>query len=293
MGLMDTFVILIASPGATGLSHLADGIGRLTGGSCRWLAAGEACEFALPTIGLDLEQKVRAELSGLPIDIAVLPAARRRKRLLVADMDSTMIAQECIDELAACAGVSEHVSDITARAMRGELEFEASLRQRLSYLAGLDESALHRLVAAIRYTPGGRTLVRTMQAHGDYTVLVSGGFTYFSDAVATALGFDEHRANELLIENGKLTGLAREPILGRNAKLATLEELTRRLALERNDTLAVGDGANDIPMLEAAGLGVAFHAKPIVRERAAVRIDHADLTALLYLQGYSKDEFVN
>jgi phosphoserine phosphatase len=293
MGLMDTFVILIASPRTAGLAHLANKIGRLTGGSCRWLAADEACEFALRTTDSDLEQRIRAELSGRPIDIAVLPAAYRRKRLLVADMDSTMISQECIDELAARAGVSERVSAITARAMRGELEFEASLRERLSHLAGLDVSVVHDLVAAIRYTSGGRTLVRTMQAHSAYTALVSGGFTNFSAAVGAALGFDEHRANELLIEGGKLIGLAREPVLGRNAKLGTLKELTQRLGLEREETLAVGDGANDIAMLEAAGLGVAFHAKPVVRERAAVRIDHADLTALLYLQGYAKEEFVN
>jgi phosphoserine phosphatase len=203
-----------------------------------------------------------------------------------------MIAQECIDELAILAGVGPEVSAITARAMQGELEFETSLRERLSLMAGVELELIADLVAATRYTPGGRTLVQTMKAHGSYTALVSGGFTPFTGRVAAVLGFDEHRANELMAEAGKLTGRCREPILGRDAKIGALKELTRRLDLQPEQTLAVGDGANDIDMLEAAGLGVAFHAKPVLRERAAIRIDHADLTALLYIQGYAKAEFV-
>jgi phosphoserine phosphatase len=290
---MDTVIVLIASPGTSRFDSLAERIRRLTGAATiRWLAFGEACELLVNTTAPSLELELRALFSGLPVDVAIIPSSGRRKRLLIADMDSTMIAQECIDELAIIAGVGEHVSAITARAMRGELDFEASLRERLSHLAGLDWSIIDNLVAATRYTPGGRTLVRTMKAHGAFTVLVSGGFTSFTREVAAALGFDEHRANELIIEGGKLTGRAREPILGRNAKIAALKEHTRRLSLKPHESLAVGDGANDIDMLEAAGLGVAFHAKPVVREKAAVRIDHADLTALLFLQGYMKEEFV-
>jgi phosphoserine phosphatase len=293
---MDTVIVLIASPGTPGLDHIAERIMRTAGAATlRWLAVGEACEFPVDATGpsLQLELELRALLSGEPVDIAIMPSAGRRKRLLIADMDSTMIAQESIDELAIVAGVGEHVTAITARAMRGELDFEASLRERLSLMTGLDWSIIDNLVAATRYTPGGRTLVHTMKAHGAYTVLVSGGFTPFTRHVAATLGFDEHRANELIIEAGKLTGRAREPILGRNAKIAALKELTKRLTLKPDETLAVGDGANDIDMLEAAGVGVAFHAKPTVREKAAVRIDHADLTALLYLQGYTKTEFVS
>lgn len=291
---MDNVIVLIASPGSPGLDAVAGKIKHMTGAAAsRWLAAGEACEFPLETADPGLEQKVRARISGLPIDVAVIPSAARRKRLLVADMDSTIVAQECIDELATLAGAGELVSAITARTMLGELDFEASLRERLSLMAGLDLGVIDNLVAAIRYTPGARTLVRTMKAHGAYTALVSGGFTRFTGHVAAALGFDEHHANELLVERGKLTGRAREPILGSNAKIGALKELTNRLGLGPRQTLAIGDGANDIAMIEAAGLGVAFHAKPVVRERAAVRIDHADLTALLYLQGYSKAEFIN
>lgn len=290
---MDNVVVLIASPEVRGLPAIAEKVRRFVGASAlRWLAAEEACEMVTGAAAAGLELALREEFPGLPLDIAVMPAAGRRKRLLVADMDSTMIAQECIDELAILAGVGPQVSAITARAMQGELEFETSLRERLSLMAGLELELIADLVAAIRYTPGGRTLVRTMKAHGSYTALVSGGFTPFTGRVAAVLGFDEHRANELMAEAGKLTGRCREPVLGRDAKIGALKELTRRLDLQPEQTLAVGDGANDIDMLEAAGLGVAFHAKPVLRERAAIRIDHADLTALLYIQGYAKVEFV-
>jgi phosphoserine phosphatase len=237
-------------------------------------------------------KRLNDALADRPIDIAMLPARGRRKRLLIADMDSTMVAQECIDELATAAGVGEHVSAITGMAMRGELDFEAALRERLALLAQLPIERVHQLVETTRFTPGGRTLVQTMRAHGAFTVLVSGGFAPFTSHVAASLGFDEHRANELLVENGVLSGRAREPILGRDAKANALKELKGRLGLRDHETLAVGDGANDLEMIEAAGLGVAYHAKPILRKAAQVQIDHSDLTALLYLQGYSQDEFV-
>jgi phosphoserine phosphatase len=291
---MDTVIVLIASPGTSALeSVIISKVERLTGAQFfRWLNPQEACELSLKAGGAELEKPIRAELSNLPIDVAVLASPGRRKRLLVADMDSTMIAQECIDEMAIAAGVGQQVSAMTERAMQGEVEFETSLRRRLLLMKGLDGTILDRLVATIRYARGGRTLVQTMKTHGAYTALVSGGFTQFTSQVAGALGFDEHRANELVIEDGRFAGRAREPILGRDAKLATLKMLTKQLGLTPGDSLAIGDGANDVPMLTAAGLGVAFHAKPAVREKASVRVDYGDLTALLYIQGYTRSEFV-
>jgi phosphoserine phosphatase len=241
----------------------------------------------------DIEDSVRALIADRPIDVVVLPAAHRRKRLLIADMDSTMIAQECIDELGAAAGQGKKIAAITGRAMRGEIDFAASLRERLALMAGLDQSAIARLIDQTRFTEGGRTLVQTMRSNGARTMLVSGGFTVFTSHVAKVLGFDGHRANELVFEDGRLTGRALEPILGREAKTAALREIAGKLGLDLIETLAVGDGANDIDMLAASGLGVAFHAKPAVRAQARARIDHGDLTALLYLQGYAKSEFVN
>jgi phosphoserine phosphatase len=212
---------------------------------------------------------------------------------LLADMDSTMIGQECVDELADYAGVKERVAKITERAMRGEIEFEPALRERVALLKGLPVSVIDEVLKTrITPTPGGRALVATMRAHGAYTCLISGGFTLFTSAVAAMLGFDEHRANELVVRDGKLTGEVKEPILGRAAKLATLIELLESVDLDDVDTLAVGDGANDLDMIRAAGLGVAYHAKPAVADAAAARIDYGDLTALLYAQGYRRDEFV-
>ena len=239
-----------------------------------------------------IEDRLRPRLEGRPIDVGVVPAHRRRKRLLLADMDSTFIAQECIDELAVAAGVGDRVTAITARAMRGELDFESSLRERLKLMAGLEASAIERLLESTRFTAGGATLVATMRRHGAYAALISGEFTHFTGHVARRLGFDEHRANRLVIANGRLTGRAEEPVHGRLSKIAALEELVLRQGLELCDSLAVGDGANDIGMLGKAGLGVAFRAKPVVREAAHVRIDHCDLTALLHLQGYRSEEFV-
>jgi phosphoserine phosphatase len=237
---------------------------------------------------------LRAALGGQPIDIVVQPAKRRRKRLFLADMDSTMIEQECIDELADYVGLKREVATITERAMRGEIAFEPALRERVALLNGLPVSVVDEIIAKrIALTPGARTLIGTMRAHGAYTCLVSGGFTLFTAPIAEKIGFDEHRSNRLVIENEKLAGRVEEPILGREMKLATLIELRDRLGLAREDTMAVGDGANDLAMLGEAGLGVAFHAKPAVAAAAHARIDHGDLTALLYVQGYAAAELVD
>ena len=229
----------------------------------------------------------------LPIDVVVQPRIDRRKKLFLADMDSTMIGQECIDELADFAGLKAHVAGITERAMRGEIAFEPALRERVALLKGLPVSVVDEVLKQrITLTPGGRELVATMRAHGAYTCLISGGFTLFTNAVAAMVGFQENRANELNVLDGKLTGEVAEPILGRAAKLATLVELRESFDLDNLDTIVVGDGANDLGMIEAAGLGVAYHAKPAVAAAAAARIDHGDLTALLYAQGYTREEFV-
>jgi phosphoserine phosphatase len=209
-------------------------------------------------------------------------------------MDSTMIGQECIDELADLVGLKEHVAAITERAMRGEIEFEPALRERVALLKGLPASVVEDVIARrITLTPGGRELVGTMRAHGAYTCLVSGGFTLFTGPISQQIGFNEDRGNTLMVEDNRLSGRVAEPILGREAKLATLIELRDRLGLAAPDTLAAGDGANDLAMIEAAGLGVAYHAKPKVAAAAHARIDHGDLTALLYCQGYARNEFAS
>lgn len=240
----------------------------------------------------EIAATVRAALDGAAVDVVVQLAADRRKRLFVADMDSTMIAQECIDELADLVGIKDRVSAITERAMRGEIDFEPALRERVALLKGLSADVVDDLLRArITLTPGGPELVGTMKAHGAYTVLVSGGFTLFTQAIAARIGFDEHRANRLVVEAGRFAGEVEEPILGRDAKTAALIAYRDRLRLSPSETLAVGDGANDLGMLGEAGIGVAFHAKPKVAEAAHVRIDHGDLTALLYMQGYTHEEF--
>lgn len=231
-------------------------------------------------------------LERQPADVCVQPAGGRRKRLLVADMDSTIIACECLDELADFAGLKSEVAAITARAMDGEIAFEAALRERVALLAELDLGALDRVwEERVRLNPGARTLARTMTAHGARCVLVSGGFDYFASRVARAAGFGAWRANTLVDDGDRLTGAVAEPILGRDAKRAALLEEAAALGLDAAETLAVGDGANDLAMIEAAGLGVAWRAAPIVAARAAARVDHADLTALLYFQGYGADAF--
>lgn len=240
-----------------------------------------------------IEADLRHALAPHPIDILVQPSARRRKHLFLADMDSTMIEQECIDELADFVGLKAEVAAITERAMRGDIAFEPALRERVALLEGLPASVVDEIVAnRIALTPGGRTAVATMRAHGVYTCLVSGGFTLFTRPIAQEIGFDEHRANRLVIHDETLAGRVEEPILGREAKLAALRELEGQLGLAPEDTLAVGDGANDLAMLGGAGLGVAFRAKPAVAAATHARIDHGDLTALLYFQGYTAAEFV-
>ncbi|MEO0544082.1 MAG: phosphoserine phosphatase SerB [Pseudomonadota bacterium] len=229
-----------------------------------------------------------------PIDLAIQPwRENRRKALLLADMDSTMIQQECIDELAAEVGVKDHVAQITRKAMNGEIEFDAALRERVALLKGLPVSVIDQVIATrIELMPGGPQLVRTMRKHGAYCALVSGGFTDFTSRIAEIIGFQENRANQLEKQAGMLTGAVIEPILGKQAKLDTMNDLCARLKLTSDDVLAVGDGANDLAMIEAAGLGVALHAKPSVAAKADVRVDYGDLTALLYLQGYRDSEFV-
>jgi phosphoserine phosphatase len=264
-------------------------------GPARWLFDEVAVD--IPFTGSEdiagIAARLRQARGDLPIDIVVQPQAARRKKLFLADMDSTMIGQECVDELADFAGLKAHVAGITERAMRGEIEFEPALRERVALLRGLPVGTIEEVLKKrITPTPGGRELVATMRAHGAYTCLISGGFTLFTNAVAATIGFQENRANELLVRDGKLTGEVAEPILGRVAKLATLVELREAFDLDNIDTLAVGDGANDLDMIREAGLGVAYHAKPAVAAAAAARIDHGDLTALLYAQGYRRDEFV-
>jgi phosphoserine phosphatase len=263
------------------------------GGDARWLDPGVAAEFVLDAMPGNLWD-VWAGLQALGIDLAVQPTAGRRKRLLLADMDSTMIEQECIDELATVAGVGPRVADITARAMNGELDFEAALRARVTLLAGLPETVIGEVLdRRISFMPGGRTLVATMKAQGGHAVLVSGGFTAFTGPVAAALGFDENRANVLQIRDGRLTGTVADPILGRAAKVQALEEVAARLGIGADQVLAVGDGANDLGMLGRAGAGVALHAKPVVAAECSLRVNHGDLTALLFLQGYARAEFVD
>jgi phosphoserine phosphatase len=249
--------------------------------------------FAEAADARKLEAEIRAALAGAAIDVVVQPAATRRKALFLADMDSTMIGQECIDELAAFVGLKEHVAAITERAMHGEIDFEPALRERVGLLKGIPLSVVDEIIRdRITLTPGGRELVRTMRANGGYTALVSGGFTVFTGPVGAAIGFDEHRSNTLMVEEGVLTGRVADPILGKQAKRDTLVSLRARLGLTPVQTLAVGDGANDLAMLGEAGLGAAFRAKPAVAAAADARLDHADLTALLYAQGYKGDEIV-
>jgi phosphoserine phosphatase len=259
------------------------------------LARGIAADLVLtaPTEARAVEVSLRKALEEQPVDIVVQPAATRRKRLFLADMDSTMIAQECIDELADYVGLKTEVSEITERAMRGEIAFEPALRERVALLKNLPVGVVDEIIEKrITLTPGGRALVQTIRKNGGYTCLVSGGFTLFTGPIGAKIGFDEHRSNHLVLENEKLAGVVEEPILGREAKLATLVELRSRFNLAPHETMAVGDGANDLAMLGEAGLGVAFRAKPAVAAAAHARIDHADLTALLYAQGYRAEEIV-
>jgi phosphoserine phosphatase len=295
-------LVLTARPGSAAIGNeaIARASTLLSEGRAiepRWLCPSEAWEAlfqadeAAPPRML---ARIRTSLAGLQIDANLVPAdpAHRRRRLIVADMESTVIEQEMLDELAGEIGLRETVSGVTERAMRGELDFETELKERVALLAGLDADVLDRLAAErITLMPGARALLATMKANGAFAALVSGGFTVFTGPVARELGFDVHHANTLEVRDGRLTGQVVPPILGREAKLAALQRYTAARGLEPADTLAVGDGANDVAMIKAAGLGVAFRAKPALAAEAAARIEHGDLTALLYLQGYSREEF--
>ena len=260
----------------------------------RWLAEGVACDLHLPE-NLDAAtaaEALRDAVVGAPVDIVVQEAASRRKSILIADMDSTMIDQECIDELADLVGLKTHVAAITARSMNGEIAFEPALRERVALLKGLDASVVEKVIATrITLARGGATLIATMKAHKAWTALVSGGFTSFTGPIAAKLGFDENSANILGQSAGLLDGTVAEPILGRQAKAEALTKICDRLGITPQDAIAVGDGANDLDMLALAGSGVALHAKPAVAAAARMRIDHADLTALLYIQGFSRADF--
>jgi len=293
---MAIIATLISNPHAPAVSRtLANMASRTVGASeMMWLAESVACDLILPAGAKqgEAEEALREVLAGSPVDIAVQASEGRRKRMLIADMDSTMIDQECIDELADEIGIKAHVAAITARAMNGEIAFEPALRERVALLEGLELAVIERVITGrITLASGGRELIATMRKAGAYTALVSGGFDIFTGRIAAQLGFHEHRANRLIEAHGKLTGKVVEPILGRQAKADALMEIAARLDLDLGEVMAVGDGANDLDMLRLAGAGVAIHAKPSVAAEARIRIDHGDLTALLYLQGYKREEF--
>ncbi len=287
---MDSITVLIAKPGSRAITTDVVTALRAHGADApHWLAKDEACEIE----GFPGLAEFLIEVRGYPIDVVTVSIHNRRKRLLLADMDSTMIHQECIDELGVVAGVGDKIKSITARAMRGELDFDGALRERVSLLKGLDTSVIAQLLRErITFMEGGKTLLATMRANGAYAALVSGGFLSFTGPVAAELGFHENRANTLIEKDGKLTGEVGMPILGQQAKLNSLREIAEARGLTPSDAIAVGDGANDLAMLSEAGLGVALHAKPHVQASSLIRINHGDLTALLYLQGYRKNQFV-
>ncbi len=293
---MPLVATLVSNPAARALTPALANMAATALGASEvvWLAADIACDIPLPvgTEGAAALSTLRAALAGDAIDIVVQEAAARRKKILIADMDSTMIDQECIDELADEVGLKAQVAAITARSMNGEIAFEPALRERVALLRDLDTTVVERIVRE-RLTPasGGRELVATMRANGGWTALVSGGFDVFTSRIAAKLGFDENRANRLIERDGRLSGEVAEPILGRAAKAEALIDISSRLGLTPADAIAVGDGANDLDMIRLAGSGVALHAKPAVAAVAGIRIDHGDLTALLYLQGYSQAEF--
>jgi phosphoserine phosphatase len=297
---MDKVLTLIAGHGVDGLDSSlvfeVRGALRAMGaevGPADWLSPERACDLAFTGLETAQADSIATRiLEGWAVDVVAQDAEGRRKRLLVADMDSTMVTGETLDELADFAGLKDHIARITARAMNGEIGFEAALRERVGLLKGLPEDCLAKTWDLIEFTPGAHALVRTMTHHGAFAVLVSGGFRFFTSRVREACGFHRDIANELMIENGQLTGQVGDTIIGREAKLATLNAVSAELGITPHLAVAVGDGANDLDMLRAAGLGVAFHAKPVVAAEARVRVDHGDLTALLYAQGYRDEDWV-
>jgi phosphoserine phosphatase len=259
-----------------------------------WLA-GHACDISFepesPAVLEDIRHALHNALADVPTDALIQPMVGRRKRMLIADMDSTIIAQESLDEIADAIGKGPQIAAMTERAMCGEVDFETSLKERIELLRGFPEAKLQDILnTGITLNPGAETLLATMRGHGARAVLVSGGFTLFTGAIAKRVGFDAHYGNRFIVENGAITGVA-DPILGKDAKLATLKREAAANGIDLSDVIAVGDGANDLAMLNAAGLGVAYHAKPIVAREAAARINHGNLTTLLYFQGYRQDEF--
>jgi phosphoserine phosphatase len=290
---MNAVMTLIAAPDHLTAAAVEDAKAALTAagaevGAADWLSVGEAVDLPFANLELDAAQ---AAVTG-PFDVVVQPVNGRRKQLLVADMDSTIVTEETLDELADFAGFKEKVAAITMRAMNGELDFEAAIDERVGLLAGLDEEMLQKTWERIEYTPGAQTLVATMRAHGAKAALVSGGFDFFTGKVRAALGFDYDQANVLLTENGKLTGKVQKPVLDKMAKVTALNGYVAELGLSVADAITVGDGANDLPMLNLAGTGVAYHAKPSVRAEAKVQVNHGDLMALLFIQGFRREEFV-
>jgi phosphoserine phosphatase len=266
-----------------------------TSGEVNWLAEREACDLFIesPDSTKDLAERARDALSGTAIDAVCTSIEGRRKKLLVSDMDSTVIDQECIDELGDAIGAGPQVRAITTAVVNGDISFSDALRKRMALMKGMERALLERVYEErISIQSGARTFVQTMRRHGAFCILVSGGFNFFTRRIAERIGFHDHRGNQLAFEDGKLTGEVLEPILGRAAKLKTLTRLCDERGLEPADVLAVGDGANDIKMIEAAGLGVAFHGSDSLKEHANACIDHGDLTALLYIQGFRKSEFV-
>jgi phosphoserine phosphatase len=301
--MLSNALVLTAPPGSGALDPAAVGLarGELARSAIlaeQWLGDAEAWEalFVPEPDTADrgqLRARVAAALAPRPVDVNVVlgDVACRRKQLLVADMESTIIEQECLDEMADVLGLGSRISDITARAMRGELDFAAALKERVGLLRGADAAVLERVYERVTLMPGATTLIATMRASGATCALVSGGFTFFTDRVANRLGFDVRQANTLELAGGRIAGTVADPILGREAKLAALERLARERGLGAALTMAVGDGANDLAMIKAAGLGVAFRAKPMVTAEAPASVTHGDLTALLYLQGYARAEF--